>query len=640
MHDPIHSRSSAAAGAHLPWMVRTAIAVVALAATLAFEWVPTLQGYAPAPDFWLRDAAMRIAADKTVEQRLTVIDIDEASIQRLGPWPWPRDRIADLAEILLARYGARSVALDMVLPDPGSAGADARLAALGQHAPLVMAQALDYVPRPTPLRVGTLTGAASTLPVAPMARATGFIANHTSFAGARCIGNIGFVPDRDGVLRHIPLLTHFEDKAYPALSLALLQCAGESPALPSAALADSGLWPLPFARSWAAYTVIGAADVLAESAPRDRIAGRYVIVGSSALGLSDRVATPLTASTSGTLVHAAALTALLDQQSGAAPTPWAGRMIASLFSLAIVAIALLGFPRLSAARSLGLLALATLGWLGLAWMIMPHDLFFSPTAPLLTLLILLAAAIPFEWGRAQWESRRLLDMFQHYVAPPVLDELLRARGRLDPLAPRYLEVTTLISDMEGYATLVEGHSLEEAVALTRGFLDCLTGPVLDHGGTLDKYTGDGLMAFWGAPLPMADHADQALAAAREIRQRVAEFNQTRIAAGKPAVRVRIGVESGLAVVGDLGTPFRSAYTAVGDSVNVASRLQELARDLPHDILVGSRTARLARMQPLITLGQTHLRGRHQAEEIFALEEGATQNDGTQGLQGFQPELAI
>ena len=605
MEFPRRSPPSASPGMFFPWVMRVAIAAMALFATLALEWLPMLQNNLPATDFWLRDMAIRMAASESAEDRLTVVDIDEASIQRLGPWPWPRDRIADLAELLLGHYGARNVALDMVLPEPGSAAGDGRLAALASHAPLVMAQALDYVPRSVPVRVGTVAGAMDKPPGERAVQATGHVANHAGFAGARCTGNIGFIPDRDGVLRQIPLLTQFDRKAYPALSLALLNCGGAAHDLPTAAISGDGLWRLPFTRDWSAYTVIGAADILSESAPRPLLAGRYVIIGSSALGLSDRVATPLSASTSGTLVHAAALTALLDQHAGTAVPPWPGRLIASVFSLAIVGLALLGFSRLSAARSLSLLALAALVWLGLAMAVMHHDPFFSPSAPLLTLLILLAAAIPFEWGRTQWESRRLLDMFQHYVAPPVLDELLRARGRLDPLAPRYLEVTTLISDMEGYATLVEGHSLEEAVALTRGFLDCLTGPVLDHGGTLDKYTGDGLMAFWGAPLPMTDHADQALAAAREIRQRVAEFNQARVAAGKPAVRVRIGVESGLAVVGDLGTPFRSAYTAVGDSVNVASRLQELARDLPHDILVGSRAARLAQAQPLIPLGQTN-----------------------------------
>lgn len=619
------NRSSASSGLS-PWLIRGMIALLALTATLLPEWLPGADSHPPAVDAWLRDVRLRMGAAATAETRIALVDIDEASIQHLGPWPWPRGRIADLAELLLARYGARSVALDMVLPEPGHDDGDARLAALSQHAPLVLAQALDFVPRPAPLRVGQTIPMPAPGGAPPAVPATGHIANHPGLGAARCAGNIGFVPDADGVLRRIPLLSAFEGRTYPALSLALLACDGAAPAWPE--IPAGGFWALPYPRELSAYTVIRAEDILSGGAPVARIEGRRVIVGSSALGLGDRVATPLSASTPGSLVHATALTALLDLQAGAAPAPWPGRLIASTFAALVVALALAGLPRLPAGRSLLCLLLAALAWLAIAFAAIPHDAGFAPAAPLFTLLVLLTFAIPYEWGRAQWESRRLLDMFRHYVAPPVIEELMRARGHLDPLAPRHTEVTTLISDMEGYARLVEDGSLDDAVALTRGFLDCLTDPVLASGGTLDKYTGDGLMAFWGAPLPMADHADRALAAAGEIRRRVADFNLRRAAQGKPAVRVRIGIESGPAMVGDLGTAFRSAYTAVGDSVNVASRLQELARELPHDILVGPQAARLATCGPLLPLGRTAIRGRLQEAEIFALDAAATHNAGS------------
>lgn len=605
-----------------PWLLRGLIACAALLLTGLMEWPSPSAPLTPASDAWFRDQALRLAATQQPETRLTIIDIDEASLQRLGPWPWPRERLADLIEVLLGRYRARAVALDMVLPEPGNPDGDARLASLAQHGPVVLAQAFDYVLRDAPLRVGQLAGQGSRASTQAK-MATGYVANHDGLRAARCTGNIGFVPDRDGVLRALPLLSQFEDSTWPTLALALLQCAGQPPPLPDSR--DDGLWRLPYGRDWSAYTVIGAADLLSEHAPEALLAGRYVVVGSSALGLSDRVATPLTASTAGTLVHGAALTALLDRQAGTAPAPWPGRAIAALFALIAVSLSLVTFPRWPAGRSLALLAALTVLWVLVAMVAIPHDPDFSPTAPLYALLLLLATAIPLEWSRSQWESHQLLDMFRHYVAQPVLDELLRHRHQVDPLAPRHLEVTTLISDMEGYASLVEGMSLEEAVALTRGFLDCLTVPVLEHGGTLDKYTGDGLVAFWGAPLPIADHADRALEAARGIRARVDRFNAERQAAGQVPVRVRIGIESGLAVAGDLGTPFRSAYTAVGDSVNVASRLQELARELPHDIVIGAATAALARHHALIPLGSTLLRGRQQPLEIFTLAEGSGDN---------------
>jgi adenylate cyclase len=178
----------------------------------------------------------------------------------------------------------------------------------------------------------------------------------------------------------------------------------------------------------------------------------------------------------------------------------------------------------------------------------------------------------------------------------------------------------LIADMEGYTTQVEALSAEQAAQLTRDFLDCLTGPVLENRGTLDKYTGDGLVAFWGAPLPISDHADLALDAAHEILLRVRSFSEARTRAGHAPLRVRIGIESGEAMAGDFGSAMRSIYTAVGDSVNVASRLEQVARDYPYDIIIGQGTKALAQRHTLILLGEVMLRGKEKATTIYSMPD--------------------
>jgi len=204
------------------------------------------------------------------------------------------------------------------------------------------------------------------------------------------------------------------------------------------------------------------------------------------------------------------------------------------------------------------------------------------------------------------------------VAPAVVQELLRSDLQ-DPLAPRQLDVTTLIADMEGYTTQVESLSMVDAALLTREFLDCLTGPVIERRGTLDKYTGDGLVAFWGAPLPIDQHADLALDAARDIVERVRRLSSTREARGHPRLRVRIGIESGPAMAGDFGTSFRSIYTAVGDSVNTASRLEQAARDFEHDIIIGAGTVERARAHRFQPLGERRLRGKGKPTMLYALD---------------------
>ncbi len=599
-------------------LARAAIALAAVLLTVLVQWGPSSGlSYFSNISFGseiLRDEFIRWRASIEKEPRILVVDIDEASLAAEGPWPWPSTRIADLVEILLSRYEARGVALDIVREKAGDPEGDMRLKALATHGPLVLGQVFDFDyenKRPEPLREGVPAGAFAELQ--PRARqADGYIANHAGFAGARHVGNMGFVPSKDGVLRHVPLVTRFEGRDYPSLGLALVACCSGArpPAIP-----DADHMRIPFKRDWNAFTLVSATDILNEVIEPDSAKGRLVLVGSSSLGLGDRVTTPHAAKRPGLGVQAEILSALLDRQAGTTPAPWPGRLAACAFALLSALLATFAFPRLPAWASVTLLGLMSALWVAAAYEIAPHDPLFSTTAPLVSNLFLLAVAVPYQWQLAQRRSRHLLGTLRQYVAPSVVQELLRSDLK-DPLAPRLLDVTTLIADMEGYTTQVETLSMEESARLTRDFLDCLTEPVINGGGTLDKYTGDGLVAFWGAPLPIEQHADLALDAARIIVERVEVLSRAREAFGHPPLRVRIGIESGPAVAGDFGTSFRSIYTAVGDSVNTASRLEQAARDFPHDVIVGAGTVERALRHEFIALGERRLRGKGKLTALF------------------------
>lgn len=608
-----------------PALARATIAVAAVMLTVWAQWGPT-----PTVSFfgneWLRDVFLKVQKTDAPDPRILVVDIDESSTAKLGPWPWPRERIADLVETLLTDYGARGVALDILMDDAADPAGDTRLALLAEHGPLVLAQAFDFQQsRPQPLRQGTLAGASVSVSHAPAAAvATGYIANHAGLARATKVGNIGFIPDPDGVLRRVPLVTSFEGRAYPALSLALLNCCSGGPGL---SLAGQGVMRVSFTRDWTAYTVLTAAEVLNHEYDPASVNGRLVIIGSSSLGQGDRVATPLGSIRPGLGVQAAMLSTLLDRQAGLAPAPWPGAVFALLFAIGSAALATYAFPRLSAIASVGLLGAASLAWIGVAYLTTPHDPDFSTTGPLASNLFLLAFAVPYQWQLTQRRSHHLLDTLRQYVAPSVVKELLRSDIE-DPLKPRQLDVTTLIADMEGYTTQVESLPIEEASKLTRDFLDCLTGPVIAKGGTLDKYTGDGLVAFWGAPLPVDQHADLALDAAHEIVARVRSLSLERQAVGRAPLRVRIGIESGLAMAGDFGTSFRSIYTAVGDSVNTASRLEQAARDFPHDVIIGPGAVQRAGRHRFILLGERLLRGKEKPTTLFSFDPSMTSDSIT------------
>lgn len=595
-------------------LIRSSIAAGAILLTVWAQW-----GAAPTVSFfgneWLRDVFIKLQVHDAPEPRILVVDIDESSTAELGPWPWPRERFADLVETLLSHYSARGVALDIVMPDAADAGGDMRLAMLAQHGPVVLAQAFDFQrQRPDPLREGNIGGAVAAYRPGGV-EATGYIGNHPDLARAPRIGNIGFIPDPDGVLRRVPLITTFEGRQYPALALALLNCCSGKPPL---ALADTGLTRVSYQRDWSAYTVVTAAEILKQEIAADSAKDRLVIIGSSSLGQGDRVATPLAGDRPGLGVQAAMLSTLLDIQDGTAPAPWPGGLLALAFAAGSAMLATFAFPRLSAAASMSLLAATSAAWLAVAYFASRHDPHFSTTGPLASNLFLLAFAVPYQWQLTQRRSRHLLDTLRQYVAPEVVAQLLRSDVE-DPLKPRQLDVTTLIADMEGYTTQVESLPVQEAARLTRDFLDCLTGPVIDKHGTLDKYTGDGLVAFWGAPLPVEQHADLALDAAREITRRVERLSRERVAAGRAPLRVRIGIESGLAMAGDFGTSFRSIYTAVGDSVNTASRLEQAARDFAHDVIVGAGTVERATRHRFILLGERLLRGKEKPTVLFTFE---------------------
>jgi adenylate cyclase len=562
-------------------------------------------------DEWLRDRIVRLQAQPNPDTRILVVDIDETTLAA-HPWPWSRDRLAELAERLIVA-GARGVAFDIVLLDPADPEGDARLAMLARHGPLVLAQLFDYTSGNLPIRKGTLIG--GELGAGGAVRASGYLANHPGLAQSAFAGNIAVVPDADGVLRRVPMNTAFDGRHYKTLSLALLDCcSGGAPQTPA-------MKRVPFGRSLAAFSGPSALDVMKDGFPPELIAGKLVLVGSTSLTLGDHVASPLGALTPGLHVHAAMLSALMDERAGLAPKAWPGKWFALLFCVLVAALSAWTFPRLSAVANVSLLGAATLLWLPLAWAIVPHDPDFSTSGPILANLFLLAVAVPFHWQQTQHKSRQLLGTLRQYVASAVVDELLRSDLK-DPLAPRQLEVTTLIADMEGYTSQVESLPVEEAARLTTDFLDCLTRPVLERHGTLDKYTGDGLVAFWGAPLPNAHHADLALDAARDILREVAAFSARREQAGFAPLRVRIGIESGLAMAGDYGTAFRSIYTAVGDSVNTASRLEQAARDFAHDVIIGEGTVALARRHRFQLLGERLLRGKEKAIKLYSFEAAA------------------
>lgn len=595
-----------------PSFVRSFVALFACALVLFVDW--KRPEFANRIDESLRDRIVQATAITQPEDRIAIIDITEDSLKDIGPWPWPRSQIADLVEILLGTYGAKVVGLDIVFPTAGSADGDGRLASLAEHGPVVLAQVFDYTARSVLMLQGEPIGGEKPGQGEPALPAQGYIGNNPGFSRATCVGNIGYRPDQDGVLRRIPIQTRYADLDYPHFARALITCGGELQ-FASPATDANGQWRIPYSRALNAYTVIPAAFILNEQAPTDLIAGRYVLVGSSSLSLGDRVITPLAPITAGVMVHAVSLSGLLDLAEAGLPQSPPDHVFFVAWCVFSIIAAVIGIARFSAWGGVFLLLGFTAAWGIVAISAVVRGAEWSLSAPLWGYFMLLLVGVPYEWRQTQQRSRGLLSMLSHYVARPVLNEILR-RNLTHSLDPKLCQVTVLVADMENYTATISSLPLSEAATLTKDFLACLTRPVLAEDGTLDKYTGDGLVAFWGAPLPCSDQADRALQAAKRMLAEIATFNTQWQSGGHRPLRVRIGIESGTALVGDLGTDFRSTYTAVGDCINFAARLEEAARHLPTDLVIGPSANASLKQHLTESMGCVTLRGINHPIEIF------------------------
>ncbi|HSV36322.1 MAG TPA: adenylate/guanylate cyclase domain-containing protein [Ramlibacter sp.] len=610
--------------------------------SLALQWAPPRFTALSSVEHLVKDPLHQLLASAEPETRLVVIDLDETSIAAVGPWPWPRGRIADLAEALIGPYGARVVGLDVVFPSPSDSKGDERLAALSDFGPLVLAQALDFVGRSPALVSGVPVFDAPSLAAngVPALPATGYMANHGGLATARCVGNIGLQPDPDGRVRRVPLLAQWHGGVAPLLPLAMMACSQQRGkaldplAKLSAQELSTGQWQVPFVRQWSAYTVIPAWAILDGSAPAELVRNRWVLVGSSALGLNDRAATPLAGAAAGVMVHAATLTSLLDRIEGKpAMLPFSGRWVATLWTVLTLAVGAWALGRYKAWWLIPATVAVVASWLAVAAWLVLHAESFSASAPLLAYGLMLFV-ISVELWMIQREHGQILRSFATYVAPRVLDQMLRD-GLDNPMTPQHREITVLSADMQDYTGLTNRSSLQDAAQLTREFLQCLTQPILDQGGTLDKYTGDGLVAFWGAPIAGPDHAQKALQAAQAIVANVREWNERRLEQGRAPARVRIGVEAGHVLVGDLGTPFRRTYTAVGDCINTASKLQAVAKTLTCDLVVGPVAQRLAGGSGLVQVAQLTLPGHNEASVLWSFPSLGSSVPQTAPLQGLR-----
>jgi adenylate cyclase len=538
------------------------VSLVIAAAITALAWAGLAAGAFTGLQLRLTDALFPSIGP---DPRIAVVAIDEKSLAEIGQWPWPRTRHAELLD-RLAEGGATLIGFDVTFSEPRPED-DAELGAAAAGAGNVVFTATAIFPDDPPGDV--LRARELFVPVPEIA------------AGAEGVAHANVIPDPDGVVRALPALIESPEGDYvPSLSLALLQLdSGETGPLtlrPDGIQVGGRLIPtgrshfmdVNFARGFPTYSYV---DVLSGDVPPEAFRGRIVLVGATALGLGDIRLTPLNKGTGepGVLVHANALNTMLQ---GAFLVP-EGRVATLLwvFGIALVVALAVAFLRiwLSPFVAIG----AVVGYVLLVFLRFDGGTLMNMVYPPIAAVLSYLAALAVRYLTEERERRRVIRVFGRYVAHDVVDEVLAApEAALATLEGQSRDVSVLFADLRGFTSASEGAEPEAVVQALNVYLDAMVRAVNEELGTIDKFMGDCVMAFWGAPRPTENHAERAARAATrmldEIDRAVAEGRT----AGLDVAGCGVGIATGKAVVGNIGSSDRLDYTVIGDTVNTASRL--------------------------------------------------------------------
>jgi len=594
-----------------------------------------------------------------------------------GRWPWPRDRLALLLDKLFDRHAVALVGFDVVFAERdessgikvlrGLAQKELRDVAAFQSALKALEPALEYDDilasrirnRPVVLgyvltqekdvRIGVLPE--PLLPAGIFAGRKidfkdyqGYTANLAALQkAAPAAGFFSVDPDPDGIIRRVPMLAEFEGAYYEPLSLAMIRVLARDdkgalppvqPGFPADKLWTRGyaglewleLGPLripvdervealvPFRGKLGSFRYVSAVDILNDRVAADDLKNKIVLVGTTAPGLLDLRATPVQPVYPGVEVHANLIAGMLDGNIKQKPPYVIGAEFV-LLALTGIALALL-LPVLSPLKSL-LTTLAVLAIVIVTNILVFHsgNLVLPLASGLVLVALLFALNMSYGFFIEARGKRQFTELFGQYVPPELVDEMARDPTKYSML-PKAAELTILFSDVRGFTSISEALSPEDLREYINEYLTGMSGVIRRHRGTLDKYIGDAVMAFWGAPVADPDHAKHAVVTALEMQVVCAQLNEKFVARGWPELKIGVGLNSGNVRVGDMGSRDRKAYTAMGDAVNLASRLEGITKTYGAAIIVGEKTREAAPDFVYRELDRVRVKGKDVAVAIY------------------------
>ena len=641
------------------------VAAVVVMATLAL-----LRQMDPQPLQELRlksfDFYQRISPREADDQPVTIVDLDEESLRAYGQWPWPRNLVDRLVSRLL-EGGAVVVGFDIVFAEPDrmspsriatsipgldsetratleAVDYDVLFAERIRGKPIVLGQSgadraiAEDAARPPPRRARFANRGGD--PRAWLSRLAGLTRNIPVLEDAATgIGMFSITPEIDGVVRRIPMIVRVGDKIYPSLSLEMLRVAtAQSTILVSSG--DGGIESLIVAsvaiptddkgRTWVNFALhsrdryVSAMDVLDGVVPPGRIAGRLVLIGTSAVGLLDIKATPVHDAMPGVEVHAQLLETILSKTYLSRPGYFKAIEVMLIILVCGIIMAMVG--RVPAAWSMITASAAVITLFGVSWTLYAdRGLLLAVTFPAISAFVFASVLTYLHYVREESGRRQVRDAFSRYMSPALVERLADHPERLK-LGGEMRDMTLLFCDIRGFTSISEGYKSdpEGLTRLINKFLTPMTDVILEGRGTIDKYMGDAIMAFWNAPLDVEEHARHACGSALGMVHRLKDVNEELRADAEEAghefrpIRIGIGVNSGECCVGNMGSEQRFDYSVLGDDVNLASRLEGQCKTYGVDVIVGENTRENAVDYAAIELDLIRVKGKEEAVRIFAL----------------------
>ncbi|MCK9361447.1 adenylate/guanylate cyclase domain-containing protein [Patescibacteria group bacterium] len=552
-------------------------------------------------DTWSVALTDRFFLSHPADPKTIIVAIDDASLGRIGRWPWPRTVHADLVD-RLSSYGVKAIGYDVNFPEPSDAGADTKLAAaVRRSGKVVMPIELDFT-----IENGRLAFQAGKI--------TQPIAEIQSAAAASGFTNTPL--DEDGISRRVPVSVRDSGgSVVNSLSYEVARLAGRAPDLSQVPTDKYGRFIINFPGAPGRnFRTVAASDVLQDRVDSSIFKDATVFIGATARNLQDykNVATSRGEPMAGVEIHASIHDTLISGR-------WIRNVNAGLQAgLLLLVGVLLGLlvPRLRPRYSILGTLILWVGWLVAAFALFDRGYVLDIVWPTLVIFFAYAALLLERWLDVESQRRQLRSAFSRYVSGSVVESIMQNPEKLK-LGGERRRMSVLFSDLRGFTTLSEGLSPEKLVEVLNTYLDEMTNIVFDEGGVLDKYIGDAVMAFWNAPFDQPDHAARSVRCAVRMRDRLKAMNAEGVFPKGIELKVGVGVNTGEMVVGNIGAETRYDYTVIGDSVNLASRTESLCKEYGVGIIVTQNTAvDLADAFHMRLLDQVAVKGKKEPIRLF------------------------